>query len=89
MNGLKVNQDKIKNGMGMGDFGQKAKQIKLPIRNQRSKIWKKGLVWVSQKESLDHGQKFPAKQNFLIFTLLQFITATKCCFFQSFKISKL
>ena len=41
MNGLKVNQDKIKNGMGMGDFGQKAKQIKLPIRNQSSKIWKK------------------------------------------------
>lgn len=25
MNGLKVNQDKIKNCMGMGDFGQKAK----------------------------------------------------------------
>ena len=43
MNGLKVNQDKIKNGMGMGDFGQKAKKMKLPIsslpiRNQRSKI---------------------------------------------------
>ena len=38
MNGLKVNQDKIKNGMGMGDFGQKAKQIKFEITYKESKV---------------------------------------------------
>ena len=68
MNGLKVNQDKIKNGMGMGDFGQKAKQIKLPIRNQSSKIWKKGLVWVHKpKRKLRPWPKISCQTEFSYF----------------------